>query len=375
MAVRTVRSEIPGVDVIGAVAAVAVRRPLLVFADPLHMASVAGNVRVSAVQRELRFTAVVESNLSPGRRGMAGPALLTEAARVDVFVGMTSGTGFRQLPFARRLPMAGATARLGVGARERKSAFAQMVETFFLPGRGRVAIGAVLAEASCMRVIDGVTGDAILGRVLVSFGDMTSLTARFLVRAGQRIRGLLVIEASRLPFDLVVAVAAILRKSALVGVVAAVAIDAFSRRVAPLYIGKMALRAFRRFVPSTQGVVRLGMIEGALAECSDVRVTALVVGVAGPALPRRRQRIETVKAPSVVEVVRHFIVTDEAQGALRIDVERLVTGRAFLLELFMACDQRPRHHHALPIDGSGGSSDGRRKQACDQDLGCDSAPH
>ena len=113
-----------------------------------------------------------------------------------------------------------------MGADQWKTALLLVIEVLLEPGGRCVAVGALITESARMRIIDRMTRDAVCRRLFVSGSHMAPDTACRLVFPGQGVSRFVVIELGRFPAGLEMTLATIRRKSAIVCIEFAVAIDA-----------------------------------------------------------------------------------------------------------------------------------------------------
>ena len=158
-----------------------------------------------------------------------------------------------------------------------------------------MTVGAAVAESAGMRVIDGMTCDAVGWRILVSSAYMTSDTARRLMCTDQGMIGLVVIESVGTPVGLAVAVATFRRQSAIVGIIIAMTVDAIRRGIPSTYVRKMTLCTCSALVRAEQWVVCLCVIERRFTEAPDVGASPRVISMTGSTLPTRRKSVAAVE--------------------------------------------------------------------------------
>ena len=158
-----------------------------------------------------------------------------------------------------------------------------------------MTVGAAVAESAGMRVIDGMTCDAVRWRILVASAYMTSDTARRLMCTNEGMIGLIVIESGGTPVGLAVAVATFRRQSAIVGVIITMTVNTSRRGIPSTNIFKMTLCTRSTLVRAEQWVVCLCVIERRFTEAPDVGASPRVISMAGSTLPARRKRIAAVE--------------------------------------------------------------------------------
>ena len=218
-------------NVVRNVTAVTVRRHVILLHLP-SMATVAGVPLVGTTERKIRLLRMVEFRLPPGRWRMACAAFLAESASMNVVARMAAGTGLGKLSFARRQLMTSGAARFSVCTGQCETALALVIEALLEPRVCLVAIGAAHTELPLVRIVDGMAGDAVTRGLLVVLRDMTSIAARVHMSARQRIFSFVMIEASLPPIQLVMTLATIIRKRALVCVILEMTTLTISRRSA-----------------------------------------------------------------------------------------------------------------------------------------------
>ena len=111
-----------------------------------------------AAQRVIGILVMVEGRMTPFFHLMTLLAFFTEAIRVDVFYRMTTDTLFRRI-FVVVLEVAGVTGRLAVRKLELEVGLV-VIESGFAPVFWRVALGAVFAQFSRVRIVFGMTAIA-----------------------------------------------------------------------------------------------------------------------------------------------------------------------------------------------------------------------
>ncbi len=135
---------------------------------------------------------------------------------------------------------------------------------------------------------------------------------------------LAVVEASARPGGRLVTVGARGAKLAAVRVVGLVAVDAAGRSLAKFPARFVAGVAASRRMRAGQREVGLGMVERRPGEPDDVRVAALVLGVAGLALRRVDIGQAAVKTSVRADVGRDVLVAGHAKRALAAAVGAIV---------------------------------------------------
>jgi hypothetical protein len=198
-----------------------------------------------------------------------------------------------------------------------------------------VAVAAAISKLTSVGIVDRMTAYAVLGRFFVSPADVAADAACLAVCTHKRIQRLVVVESGRSPIGLAVAISAIRRKRAVVGVIRAMTADAFDWCLASALTGGMALPARSTLMSAEKRVVGLRVIEGGSTESADICSATLMVGMARTAFPARRQQISAVKAAfgfdGCTEIAGNVLVAIETEPALRRGVEGLVAGRTIAL--------------------------------------------
>ena len=92
------------------------------------------------------------------------------------------------------------------------------------------------------------------------------------------------------------------------------------------------------------------MIERRVTHAENIRVAALVVGMATVALTRCGERTSTMETRPGGEISGHLLMTGQTERALCICIESLMAGHAVFREILVVLGQRSWHDHPLPID-------------------------
>jgi len=316
VAVTTLFPELTAMNVVRLMTGLAIQGQLdLILGSDVHslrMACIASCLRVRAPKRELGRLRMVKGRLPPSRRRMTGAALLTKASGMDIFACVAARASLRQLSLARGRAMARNASRLRVGSAQREATLLRMIEVLPLPRRRLVAIGASRSESSRVRIIDRMAGIAIRRRPLVLLRNMATAAASLLMCAGQGIFRLVVIEASRAPTALLMALAAVIRKRITMNILFSVAGNTIIRCFPPRDIRQMALATRRRFVTTQEGIVGLCMVECGRAQTRDVCVAAHMVGMTTTTLAIQGQWIASMKPFFLRDIAGHQLMTGEA---------------------------------------------------------------
>lgn len=113
-----------------------------------------------------------------------------------------------------------------VPAQQRKLGIGPVIEDQLLPLFGAVALGAHLAIASIVRIIDQMAADTLFRRVLIVIVRVTQLAVQIPVLARERVfRIEIMVEGLLAPALLVMAGITLLTKLSLVGIIGFVAIE------------------------------------------------------------------------------------------------------------------------------------------------------
>ena len=179
MAGAAVRAQQPGMEGWFRVAGSASLRRAR---ESIRVALAADHAGMRPGEREAGFV-VVKGHLRPAGGDMAGRAVFSKFPAVVIIAGVT-GVAVGRGAFEGLVGMAGPALNLGVRARQRECRFG-VVEGGRFPGGGRMAQGAVGAQAALMGVIPtvaaGTAKPACPGK---GFVFMAVRTGRLLVSAG-----------------------------------------------------------------------------------------------------------------------------------------------------------------------------------------------
>ena len=208
---------------------------------------------------------------------------------------------------------------------------------------------ALRAAATLVRVVFGMAVVAGCRRALERRVGMAGVALRRCMLADQRPFGRIVIEPGVGPADWLVAVAATVAHVISVRVVVRVAARTGRRRISVLVLCGVAIGTCGIEVPSDQREVGHAVIERVLVETNDVGVAAEMVGVTSFALCSAGVRVPAVESGAARHVVRHDVVAVQAQTALRLLVEGLVTARARGFDIGVSCDDIAGHQQALDV--------------------------
>ena len=352
VAALAVTSELAAMDVVSLVAVVASgfdRR----FVHVSHVAALAASVAVSAAQREIRSFVVIEFDRVPRERAVAIAAVVAAPSPMHVVGSVARDAVGGQLLFVELPSVARATASLGVRSFEGKPGLARVVEDRRLPLARRMTRLALRTETSAVGIVDAVAGVAVTGGFFVALPDVTQPARYVAMSTDQGELRLVVIELRLPPPVRRVALAAVLAEAAPMGVVLEVAVDAFARGIAMLRIDLVAQGAVGPCVGPDEVEIGEGVIEGIARQAENVRIPALVIGMAASALGPRNPRKAAVEACALLEVFGHRIVAFETERVLRASVERHVTGSAVGFGFGVCASEFTRHDEPLEIDRVG----------------------
>lgn len=316
-------------------------------------------------QRKLRFPGVIEAGLIPCPGRVTGLALGPVAPLVRIVTAMAVDTGL-----AGGLPeivpgMTGLAGKAFMAGRQGEAGLLRMIEGLLFPCSRPMAVFAGRTALSLVRVVDPVTRHAGRGCVFVAMSGMTQAAFNLFMGARQRVTligGFRMIESGFLPRHGAVATGAILAEGFLVDVLFRMTTDAGRWRIAMLFLWPVAVAAGRVPVCTLERVIGQGVIKGLRRQAHDIRVAALVVGMAVPALALPRRAGSPVKALLAEDVGGNLVVTVQAQGTLFITREGHMALAAVFFDFGMTADHRARHDETFPVQGAGNN----RHQHADQ---------
>jgi len=224
--------QLSAVNVVGSVAAPAIA--LESFIEPLpSMAIRARELYVGTLQAELGIAAVVEADPAP-RVGAVTTLAVPSIAPVVIVIDLVAGYAARvQLGAGVPARVAARTLDLLVAADQGKVRAAGVIEAGLSPALRSVAARAVVSVLAVVRVVEGVTGCATIGCVLVALTRVALVAIHPRVAAIQTKPGLIVVEACLGPARIVVALR-VLTHAASVPIVFAVTRDALGRGLSML---------------------------------------------------------------------------------------------------------------------------------------------
>lgn len=256
--------------------------------------------------------------------------------------------------------MAVAAAQAGVGAIQCKARVARMIETRVVPAIRAVTVLALLPTAAFVDVVGGMA--AVTGRRRV--GERVVLVAveagSVVMQSDQRPPGRVVIESDIEPTIGSVAVATLGAHGIAMHIVGLVAAVAVLRCVAELDVGFMAVVTLRLGMVADEREIGPVMIEALPVESHDIGIAAFVVGMASEAGTTAGLPVAAMKAQLHFDVGRDVLVAIEAQGALFVAIEGLVTSLAIGLELRVTLDDFTGHDQGLDL----GIGNGRYERRC-----------
>lgn len=240
-----------------------------------RMALRAAHQHVHAEQREIGQIVIETDVFAPSVIAVAGITRILERAAVRVFRGMASLAIGAQLLLCDLGRMAGVAIEFCVCAQQFPLGLHEMIVLETTPAVVAVAARAILAEASCMRVVGAVATNALVRNfVLELAGLVATATLERVVPPQQRKAGLFrVVELARLPVGLRMTLGAVIATRATVHVVGRMAGDTASRRAVVL-LAKVARIAAHFAMGALQCKVGLVVIEAGAAPGSRVVASA-----------------------------------------------------------------------------------------------------
>ncbi len=348
VALLALRSQLPGVNITGAMTARAIGRELL-GGDDRGMTDMTADVLVLAGQLPVAVLRVVEAGGLPLVIAVTMLALRSEAAGMGVLPLVAAEAVLRNLLLQVAAAMAVLTVEIRMGAFEGEARLLLMIELCSLPAGRRMAASALAAALASMHVIRRVAGDAVLGSALVAIPEVAALAGDVLVLVVEREGRLVMIVAGLPPGRCVVARAAIAPELAVVGLFFLVAVGTFRGSFAIRLARDVTARAGHARMRLSQGKVRPLMIELRLAELHDVGRAAEMLRVAGAALRGADALDVTVIAAMPGDIRRDVLVAIEAEVGLAIAVAAIVARRALLFVLRVRARELPRHEERFGI--------------------------
>lgn len=198
---------------------------------------------------------------------------------------------------------------------------------------------------------------------------MAVLTRHCGVPPGERVPSRCVIEAPVIPAFFGVTVQTLGTNAAAVHVVVAVAIYARSGRFTMWVALRMAGLTGRARVCRGQRKIRKAVIEYTGSAQGNIRVAALVVGMAGYAFVVSRGREQPVKPFTRLEIGRKLCMAVQTECLLRLVRGSAVTLGAIALDVGMALNEPARHYQFLDSDGERGLAPAKQCQGYDEYVG------
>jgi len=214
--------------------------------DRFNVAITASNGLVRSVQCEIRQSVVIKKCLCPRPARMAGLALSAIVALVLIVLEVASAT-FRLHVVdivERVLAVTVATAQLRVSTLEWKIGVAGVVEARVRPRAGVVTVVALIAAATFVRVVFGMTADTGRRRILMRRVFVAVRALRLTMCADQREVCCVVVKFRVGPVSRIVTVGAFGTEIAFVNIIIGVAAGAITGRIAMFVGGVVAVRAY-----------------------------------------------------------------------------------------------------------------------------------
>lgn len=197
-----------------------------------------------------------------------------------------------------------------------------------------LALGLV---ATGVNILDLVASVTALGRALVVFVIMALGTRHLLVRAFERIRGLIVVEGRNFnPALFRMTAFAVLTQRAVMTIGVLVAADALRRRLGVFFSLGMTRGALQTYVPIQQRILSVSVREEILIKAGDIGAPPLVICMTDFAF-RLMDLSEFAMIPAVVPQVRRDVfMAGSTQTALCLPRHRRMTTVAGFL-IFGVC--------------------------------------
>ena len=303
---------------------------------------------VRPVEREFCIARVIELDVEPFRRSMAGRAFDTVDAGVGVVVTVARDTLRIELLFELVTRMTRFAHQPRVSAREREARAREVIERRLGPVRRRVTVPALGAVRAHVRIVFAMAIDALIGRVDVLLVGVAAHAGCTRVRAREGVAVLeLVIVMSVVPGRLGMAVGARLAQVTAMLVVVAVTRDALGFRIVKRSVRLVTVRAHELGVAVAQGEIGQGMIESRDLEAEYVGVASFVIRMAARTIRVADLDLKTVEPCVTAEVLRDVRVASDAQIVLALAVEPRVTRCALRFVFGMGRNDGARHHEPL----------------------------
>ena len=331
-------TQTAAVDIFFCMTSIAILRQI-VHVQLARMARFALHRSVRLAQFEIGIAIVVEANRFPRHFVMARPAFIAESTLVNVLLLMARGAHQRGLVIESLIPVAGEATDLAMRAEQGKLR-AGMVEQRVFPAAVIVALAAVVSQTATVGVVLAMTRDAIARSVLEDLISMARAAFRWHVPASQRKTRFLMVELDFLPTRLHVALGAVGAEFFAMNVILPVARVTGVRGIAEFLRSRMAVRALRVRVLASQKEVAERVIEALLVKVDYSCGPALMIRVAFAA---RLVRESAVVARLRANILRHVLVTGQAQCVLRFFLERLMTLAALSFDVRVPLDHLSGH--------------------------------
>lgn len=179
-----------------------------------------------ALEWKLGITPVIEFHLGPTLDSMTILALLAIPAFVYIILFVARKTGLAGFFLIGALFMAGVARYVFMSAVQGKLGVGGMIEYQFLPLIRAVALGTHPAITSVVGIIDQMTADTLLRRILVVIVGMTQFTIQVSMLTGEWIFSIeVMIKGLFSPALLVMAGITLLTEFSIVGIVGFVTIE------------------------------------------------------------------------------------------------------------------------------------------------------
>lgn len=300
------------VDIISSVAASAIPREAV--GQRTGMTAGAGRLLVRAGQRKSGLAGVVEFDLRPAFRAVAGIALFAVAPLVDVVTGVATAAGSRCLFRHYAVAVAGPARNLRMLVPQHEAG-GVVVEYSLFPTVHAVAGIALLTILAGVDVRSLVTRDAGCFGKLVNLAGVATAAGDLAVQACEwKIRIPVIEFQPLLPALGLMAGVALLAERTPVEIILFVAVDALIAGLAIFLSGLMTRRTLLGFVLAFQLETGVSVIKRIDLHIDDVGVPTDVIRVTGVARLGAGQGIQAVEALPVLPVGPYFVVTVEAKG-------------------------------------------------------------
>ena len=187
------------------------------------MARMTGYGRMLAFEDVLGIRVMIESRRLESIIAVAISTCLSESASVSVLGEMATVAVFRQFIFIPARLVTACTGCIRVHAQQGESCFLLVIEASCAPSLRRMTRSAVIAPGTSVGIVGRVAGSTSLRGIFIAIAKMTRCTGNLGVPVRKRKLGLVMVIASQVPCNGVMAACTVLAKTTLVRLVILVA--------------------------------------------------------------------------------------------------------------------------------------------------------